>query len=433
MSTDEHDPVGAAPVAPDPGADGAGARRWLLLTLAAVGLLVLGALGGIAISDAVDDDDSSAAAASPRVVVARAAVDVTSVPETTETSATGPTETTDTAETTATTETTDTAPDTTDTTTTTETTDSGGTGTITEPPPALIALADRIPAGDQPCGFIQPSEGAWVIRCQPADGVVSLYRKFDSTAELRADYAAFLEESGISEGQTPSPCPNTVPSDQAVTRAELTVGRLQCYEFEGQQWIVWTSEPLNAMGLASGPKDMSAAALYEWWQTTQRPVLTDAELGFYARVPENHRADCDFRYVSYSEVQAVPPPENGSTALCYLPVSSGSNEVVYQTVVYTQHFNAEKMAAAYAKTKALWGVTDNTGDCTTAPPGEDIWNQDGKDAGRFACTTYEDLPVMAWTTDAVNIISFSIAATGQTLAQLWDWWTTESGPLYRSG
>ncbi len=307
-----------------------------------------------------------------------------------------------------------------------------------EPTPTESALFNRVPATDRPCSVTSPDAAvvgmtATVI-CGSQTSVQAIYEQYDSTAALRASYDGLLGEIGIEEGQAPTPCPNTVPSDSAVERNGVVTGRLACFESGGRQWIVWTSEPLNTLVVARGADGMSAIAVHEWWQQTDRPILTDDELVFFARVPEGHRAACDFRFVSFSQVQSVPPPERGSTALCFLPSTTSPDDPLQNmAVVYRQHFTAEAMNADFSAIKSRWGVTPDAGTCPESPPGEGTWNQGGATAGSYACAVVEGRAVMAWTTDPVTIMSFAIAALDMTMADLWEWWANESGPLYRKG
>ena len=414
MSTADHDPVRGdhAEPATAPDAGGGGFRRGLLV-IVALGCLALGALGGIAISSALEDDASSEAALpAQQQRIARAAVDSITGSETTET-----TETT-----------------TTDTITTTES-GAGGIGTTeAEPSATTIALVNRVPASDQPCKFLAiDGQEAGMVVCGTQNGVVSLYQKFESTSALRVAYADLLSP-GITSGQTPTPCPNLVPSELALSRGGLTIGSLHCYELDGRQWIAWTNEPLNTLGFAAGADGMSAIALFEWWSATDRPILTDDEVAFYGRVPEGHRATCDFRFVSFSQVQAVPPPDQGSTALCFVPNPKSPDDVkANMGVVYSHHPSPAAMSTAYSAIRDRWGVTPNSGDCKVGQPGEGPWQQDDVTVGRYVCAVSQGAPAMAWTTDPVSILSLAVAGPGMTLADLWNWWADESGPVYRSG
>lgn len=430
MSTPhDPDPVGD-PGADDPpvtrGRSSDGSSRRGVFGLVALLCLVVGVAGGIAIGYSLDDDDGDSAVVTASPLAKFAAAAAVDPSPGTETTTDG--ETTDTGN-----ETTDT-----ETETTTETTDTTGTGTTAprEPTPTDLAVMNRVPATDLPCRADAPDAGAttFVVCGRSNEDVLSFYLKFDSTAALRAAYADVLSEVGVTEGQTPASCPNVVPSDLAITRGGITTGKLVCFELDGKQGIAWTSEPLNTLVLARAPEGMSAIELHEWWQQTDRPVLTDDEVAFYGRVPESHRADCTLSFVSFSQVQAVSPPERGSEATCFVPVpDSASGSTGRIGVNYTQHFNPEAMNRDYAALQSDWGTTPDSGNCTTTPPGEGTWQQGDQDIGRVACTNNQQLPVMTWTTDPVNIVSLAVAAPGMSLSDLWDWWVNESGPLFRNG
>jgi hypothetical protein len=298
------------------------------------------------------------------------------------------------------------------------------------------ALMNRVPASDLPCSPREPEGNALAtVICGPTpEDIVTIYAAFPSTAALREEYAGVLSEVGVKEGQTLSPCPNVVPSTFGITRGEVVVGNLVCFEYEGRQWIGWTNEPLKEFVFANAPEGMSATTLHEWWQKTTRPILSDNEVAFYARVPESHRASCTFDFVSFSPVQAVPPPERGSEATCVVANPEKPDDSNSRIgVKYTQHFGAEAMNRAYAAAREELGAKADAGRCPNSPPGEGVWKQDGKDAGRYACAMSQQQPVIAWTTDAVMILSLALGTSDLTLEALWEWWAKESGPLFRSG
>lgn len=69
----------------------------------------------------------------------------------------------------------------------------------------------------------------------------------------------------------------------------------------------------------------------------------------------------------------------------------------------------------------------HSGDCSTAASGEGPYSIGGEPAGRYLCEDAFGTNTLAWTHDATGI--FGRALQDAEAADLWEWWSTESGPL----
>jgi hypothetical protein len=383
-----------------------------LIAVIAAASLAVGAVGGVVVATALDDDEAEASRVdSPLAVYARTSFDPTP----------GPGDTTDTTATDTTT--TDTTTETTDTETTTDTTTTPtDTPAPTDDPPAdLVALQARVPATDQPCRY-EVLEGFedLVLICA-GQGVVSVYETYKGANQLRAVYADVVRDAEAT-GTLGTSCPDALPSDQEIVRGGVTTGRLLCLEYEGRPFLAWTSEPLRTLVVAFGATGSPMSDLYAWWEQAPRPALTDDELAFYAAIPEDQRASCDFVWAGLSDTRS-------RAARCVAP--SPLDPAMSIELGYAQWANADELSSDYADGLELFGISRDSGRCPGEPPGEGVWQQSGRTAGRVGCAALE-FPVLVWTTDALTIKSAALAL-GMDLDELWTWWTGQPGRLYPKG
>ena len=140
-------------------------------------------------------------------------------------------------------------------------------------------LFKRIPPDIQPSCERQVEEfmpaGAVVgITCTTSSGAdfVSYY-KYQSIPALNRQYGLSVSIAGATRDT--GSCPSDIPAETTYTRAEETIGRLVCYDFQGAGRIEWTNEILLVYAEAVRLDGMSPA-LNTFW-TTAGPTSRRAD------------------------------------------------------------------------------------------------------------------------------------------------------------
>jgi len=116
------------------------------------------------------------------------------------------------------------------------------------------------------------------------------------------------------------------------------------------------------------------------------------------------------------------PDDSLMSVSCELP--SGIN------IRYTQEASTEAMQIRFADRVAIAAVEPDSGECDAATPGEGSYSIAGETGGRYVC--YESLgyPSIHWTHEPTGI--YSQAFLDGDVAELWSWWSSESGPIMPS-
>jgi len=133
-------------------------------------------------------------------------------------------------------------------------------------------------------------------------------------------------------------------------------------------------------------------------------------------VPESLQATCQGYDPAAQELVA------GRVAGLSCPASDGI------ALYYDSYDSPESLNAAYAY--AVADLPRDEGDCSAAFPAEGTYSIGDDPGGRVACFQGGDpaAPVMWWTTDAPGILAYA-EWPGHTESELYDFWTTEPGPI----
>lgn len=131
-----------------------------------------------------------------------------------------------------------------------------------------------------------------------------------------------------------------------------------------------------------------------------------------AHIPAGHRDYCRGD-MSNEDAEAI------MSVRCELP--SGI------TVHYSQLVSTGAADARYLKRLETKELEQDDGDCSVAVPAEQPYTVGGEPAGRLLCEDSSGYDTFEWTHDATGI--YSLAIVKEDLPGLWEWWSTESGPL----
>jgi hypothetical protein len=171
--------------------------------------------------------------------------------------------------------------------------------------------------------------------------------------------------------------------------------------------------------------------------TTAAPPATDVQ-------PETGAADAGITPEQEQLLAHVPPgiqatcvsyPPDAPKLLAGLVAGLSCEQSNGITPQYLQYDSQESMETAYFAYAVSTDARDR-GDCSKAFPAEGTYSIDGQPAGRVNCFNADEIftnggppgPVIWWTTDSLAILASASWPNGPD-TQLFDWWTTEPGPL----
>ena len=257
------------------------------------------------------------------------------------------------------------------------------------------------------------------VHCELTAGLTVSYTQLDSPEALAERYQRRLELESIMADT--GDCSEAVPGDEAYTIGGEPAGRLLCYEALGYDTFHWTHDASRIYGQAFQEGDLPG--LWAWWAGESGPVEPAApsqETGLGAaldalllQVPAGHREGCLPFYGG--------KPENG--VVVSLKCAASPDLDVY----YSRFDSAEAVAASYQRELESAGIAEDAGACSSALPGEEPYTIGGQPAGRLLCDSFFDSIQFTWTHEPTLIEG--TAFSDADLADVWDWWLRESGPI----
>lgn len=154
---------------------------------------------------------------------------------------------------------------------------------------------------------------------------------------------------------------------------------------------------------------------------TPEPAFpTPAEADLLAHVPEAFRESCSRTRFAVS-----------AAALAGLTCGVGLGDG-WVTVTYQQFGDPADLAETYQNTLSFMGVTNDSGPCAEAWPGEGPYSVGDTEAGRAACSEYASFVALISWTDERHLVSGYAEGFDVEREELYAWWTTDSGPVYPS-
>lgn len=256
------------------------------------------------------------------------------------------------------------------------------------------------------------------VRCEVAPAITVYYTRFDGPEAISERYERRMERESIEEGT--GDCSTAVPGANSYTINGARAGRYLCYEALGYVTLHWTHEDTDIYAQAF--VDGEPADLWAWWSTGSGPITQAVDAAptgqgaaldeLLGRVPETHRGTC--RPFDGGGL------EDGVLASVKCDVASDID------VYYRQVDSLETLGEDHDQGVASAAIDRDTGDCSTAVPGEMGYTIGGESAGRLLCTEFFDSISLRWTHEPTLITA--TAFSERDLEDLWTWWLTESGP-----
>ena len=131
-----------------------------------------------------------------------------------------------------------------------------------------------------------------------------------------------------------------------------------------------------------------------------------------AHIPESHRDACR---------PELGKPEDGVVVSLRSEVSPDLD------ISYVRLDSAVALAARYRRALESAGIPGSTGDCSEAVPGEEPYPIGGEPGGRLLCEEALGSISFTWTHEP-TLIQATAFYEGA-LADVWEWWQSESGPI----
>lgn len=257
------------------------------------------------------------------------------------------------------------------------------------------------------------------VTCDLPNGITVVYTQLDSEEAVADRYTSRLEIASV-DWDT-GDCSGELPGEESYSIGGEPAGRLVCYDSYGTDSFHWTHDAssIYSQALLEGDPD----ALWSWWASESGPIEPAADVvptgvgaaldALLLNIPEGHRSTC------------LPfdggGPEDGVVVSVKCEVADDL------TVYYSQHDTEASLMADYQAQLDSVEVDDDAGDCSVALPGEMAYTIGGEPAGRLVCSEFFDSRWFAWTHEPTLISA--TASSERTLADTWDWWLNESGPV----
>jgi len=152
------------------------------------------------------------------------------------------------------------------------------------------------------------------------------------------------------------------------------------------------------------------------------PFPTAEETELLSHVPESFRDTCE------RPEDALAPGDPGSDPNIVAHLDCFPDEGPSE-VGFTQYATTEAMDQAFDQVVEFFGLSD--GDCSEGGSGHGPYNIAGEAVGRVLCSPQalgETGSVMHWTDERLDIKAYA-ASDDPDIAQLYAWWTGDSGPI----